>query len=295
MSDTVHLTQEELRQLQLIELEMIVEVDRICRKNHINYSLDGGTLLGAIRHKGFIPWDDDADVIFTRHEYARFYRACKRDLDTTRFFLQEYRTDSNYRWGYAKLRRKNTEFIRAGQEHMKYVTGVCIDVFVNDHVPDQPVLRKLYYGLNFCLKKISYSELGRVQADRKFMRGFYHLLYKIPRNAIFKTRNFFAAIANQRPTELISHLMYEYPSKETKYGMPSKCFEDYISVEFEGMTFQGFREYDLYLRLLYGDYMQLPPEDKRESHVPASKIELIDISLEDIQSRYARENMQISE
>ena len=70
MSKKVELSSEDLRTLQLIELEMIVEVDRICRNNGIQYSLDGGTLLGAARHKGFIPWDDDADVIFTRHEYA---------------------------------------------------------------------------------------------------------------------------------------------------------------------------------------------------------------------------------
>ena len=127
MSEKVELSQKDLRTLQLIELEMIVEVDRICKKNDIKYSLDGGTLLGAVRHKGFIPWDDDADLIFTRHEYAKFYRACKKDLDTSRFFLQEYRTDENYRWGYAKLRRKGTEFIRLNQEQMKYRTGVCIE------------------------------------------------------------------------------------------------------------------------------------------------------------------------
>ena len=118
MSEKVILSPEDLRTLQLLELEMLVEVDRICRKYGIEYSLDGGTLLGAVRHKGFIPWDDDADVIFTRHEYVRFCRACKKELDTERFFLQDYRTDPNYRWGYAKLRRKGTEFVRLGQEHM---------------------------------------------------------------------------------------------------------------------------------------------------------------------------------
>ena len=144
MGEKIKLSKKDLRNLQLIELEMIVEVDRICRKNHIKYTLDGGTMLGAVRHKGFIPWDDDADIVFTRHEYAKFYRACKRDLDTERFFLQEYRTDPFYRWGYAKLRRIGTEFIRAGQEHMKYRTGVCIDLFPVDNVRSEEHTSELH-------------------------------------------------------------------------------------------------------------------------------------------------------
>lgn len=286
MSEIVKLSEEDLRQLQLIELEMVAEVDRICRKNNIQYSLDGGTLLGAIRHNGFIPWDDDADVIFTRHEYAKFYKACKRDLDTSRFFLQEYRTDPNYRWGYAKLRRKGTEFIRVNQENMRYVTGVCIDVFVNDNVPDNKVLRNMYYGLNFAIRKILYSELGRTQADNALIRQWYKALYLIPRNACFKVRNIFAAICNHFDTELVSHLMFPYPRKECKYGMPSECFKEYIDVEFEGMTFKAFKQYDKYLKLLYNNYMELPPVEKRKGPGEASRIELIDISLEEIQERY---------
>lgn len=291
MSEIVKLSPEDLRILQLIELEMIVEVDRICRKNHIHYSLDGGTLLGAVRHKGFIPWDDDADVIFTRHEYAKFFRACKKDLDTSRFFLQEYRTDPYYRWGYAKLRRKGTEFIRVNQEAMKYKTGVCIDVFVNDNVPDGPVMRRAYYGLNFAIRKILYSELGRTQSDSFLLRQWYKLLYLIPRDSMFSLRNFFAAMCNRHSTELVSHLMYPYPREACKYGMPSECFRDYIELEFEGMKFSAFRQYDRYLTLLYNRYMELPPVEKRKGPGEASCIELIDITLEEIQERYRRENI----
>ena len=93
----IELTDRELRQLQLNLLEMLIEIDRICRRYHIKYSLDGGTLLGAVRHGGFIPWDDDIDVSMRREEYRKFYRACRKDLERSRFFLQEYRTDQHYR------------------------------------------------------------------------------------------------------------------------------------------------------------------------------------------------------
>ena len=77
----VNIEGELLRKLQMTELEMIIEVDRICRKHQIQYSLDGGTLLGAIRHNGFIPWDDDADLVMLRDEYEKFYNVCMKELD----------------------------------------------------------------------------------------------------------------------------------------------------------------------------------------------------------------------
>lgn len=291
MQEKIVLSPEELRQLQLTELEMIVEVDRICRKYQIQYSLDGGTLLGCIRHQGFIPWDDDADVIFTRHEYAKFFKACKKELDTERFFLQDYRTDKNYRWGYAKLRRKNTEFVRKGQENMHYRTGVCIDVFVVDNVPDSPLLRRIYYGINFFIRKVMYSEWGQTAEDSAAMRALYRLLYKIPKDSMFRLRNVLASAANRKKTKLKSHLLFPYPSKACKYGMPAECFEEVEEREFEGMRFPVFKQYDEYLTLLYGDYMALPPVEKRGSHA-STKIELLPITLEEIQKRYREENQR---
>ncbi len=296
MNEKVTLTPEELRNLQLIELEMLEEVDRICRKNHIEYSLDGGTLLGAVRHKGFIPWDDDADVIFTRHEYAKFFGACKKELDTARFFLQDYRTDKEYRWGYAKLRRKGTELVRLGQEHMKFHTGVYIDIFVVDHVPDGYFMRRLYYGVNFCIRKVLYSELGMVAEKKAFMRMFYRILHKLSKDKVFHIRNCLAAWYNRKETELTSHLLYQYPSKESKFGMPTECFRHYCDMEFEGMQFRGFADYDTYLTLLYHDYMTLPPVEKRNHDAgAASTVKLFDITLEEIWERKRISDRELEE
>ena len=289
MGEKVTLSPAKLRNLQLIELEMLVEVDRICRKYNIEYSLDGGTLLGAVRHKGFIPWDDDADVIFTRHEYARFCRACRKELDKERFFLQNYQTDKDYRWGYAKLRRKGTELVRLGQEHMKFHTGVYIDVFVVDHVPDEYLARRLYYFANFCIRKVLYSELGMKTEKNALMRMFYRMLYRIPKDTMFHIRNCLAASCNKNDTNLVSHLLYLYPSRESKYGMPAECFKQYRDIEFEGMQFRAFADYDTYLTLLYHDYMTLPPLEKRNHDAgAASAIKLFDITLEEIHERYRK-------
>ena len=125
-----------LRKIQMIQLEMLEEVDRICKKCNIHYNIIAGTLLGAVRHGGYIPWDDDADVAMLRKEYEKFRKACKTELDTTRFEFQDDRRTKGYRWGYGKLRRKDTLFLREFQEHMPYFQGIFIDVFPLDAVPD---------------------------------------------------------------------------------------------------------------------------------------------------------------
>ena len=268
----IKLEGELLRKLQMTELEMLIEVDRICRKYDIKYSLDGGTLLGAIRHNGFIPWDDDADVVMLRPEYDKFYKACRKELDTERFFLQEYRTDKKYRWGYSKMRRNGTIFLREGQEHVKCNQGVFIDIFVYDSVPDQPIIRRLHLFLCYCIRKGLYSEVGRKNAGNRLLQLWYELLYQIPRNVWFFWIGEIAHKTNKKRHELVRHMTYPY-RRECRYGLPRECFDEYIEKDFEGYWFKVFKNYDLYLSRLYGDYMVLPPEDKRKIH-PVSKIKL---------------------
>lgn len=262
-----------LRKLQMTELEMVTEVDRICRKHNIQYSLDGGTLLGAIRHNGFIPWDDDADIIMLREEYEKFYEACKKELDAERFFLQDYRTDEHYLWGYAKMRRNNTTFLREGQEHVKCHTGVCIDIFYCDNVPDNLLLRKLHFFYCYCIRKGQYSTVGRKVEKSLFLRAWYFLVSRIPRNFWFRQLEFLADKTNRKKTMLVRHVTYPMP-KSCRYGIPQKFFEEHIEKDFEGHLFKVFKQYDEYLKMLYGDYMVLPSPANRQVH-PASKVELI--------------------
>ena len=168
----IHLNNEQLRQLQMIELEMLLEVDRICKKCGIKYTIIAGTLLGSIRHKGFIPWDDDADIGMLREEYEKFRQACKTELDKTRFYFQDNRNTKGYRWGYGKLRRKNTVFMREYQEHMPYKQGVFIDIFPMDGIPDNYILRTVHNFHCFCIRKILWSKVGKRADKSRIMRGW---------------------------------------------------------------------------------------------------------------------------
>ena len=270
MLNEIELTLEQLRKMQLVQLEMLIEVDRICRKFNIRYSLDGGTLLGAVRHKGFIPWDDDIDLIMERKEYEKFYAICEKELDTTRFFLQEHRTDEYYCVGYPRLRRKNTIYLRAGHEHMKYQTGIFIDIFVLDGVPDNKLIRPIHRFWCFCLRKMLWAESGQVIHEKLLMRKWYKILAKIPKNWIFNRIAALERAYNQHSTELVSHLTHPYPSKSCLYGIPRNLLEEYTELVFEDKKFLAVKNYKEYLTLLYGDYMKLPPVEKQKVHIHLS-------------------------
>lgn len=269
----VRLTNEQLKKLQLIELEMLKEIDRICRKYNIKYSLDGGTLLGAIRHKGFIPWDDDADIVMLRSEYEKFYKACQKELDREKFFLQEFRTDSEYRWGYSKMRRRGTIFLREGQEHIKCVQGIFVDIFICDNVPDNFFLKRMYWMICYCVRKGLYSVVGKNKKEGIFKVCCYRVLSKVPRGCWEDIIYIISKQWIKVRTKNVAHITYPYP-KSCKYGVPRKCFESYTERNFEGHSFKVFENYDLYLKLLFGEYMKLPPVNKRKTH-PVSKIRLI--------------------
>lgn len=266
----IQLTTQQLRQMQLIQLEILIEFDKICKQNRIAYSLDGGTLLGAIRHKGFIPWDDDIDVIMLRSEYERFFQACDNELDQSRFFLQDDKTDPHYRLGYSRLLRKGTVYQRAGHEHMKYKRGVFIDIFVLDNVPDTAAFRAIHQFTCYCLRKMLWAESGKVLHPSMLKRKWFKLLSKIPRDFIFQLLDKISRLMNKKDKELVRHMTYPYP-KRCKYGIKRRYFEELTEVTFEGCTFLGSSHYGEYLTDLYGsDYMELPPSEKRQPRIHLS-------------------------
>ncbi|MGN0653414.1 MAG: phosphorylcholine transferase LicD [Oscillospiraceae bacterium] len=261
-----------LRQLQMIQLEMLEEVDRICKKCGIKYNIIAGTLLGAVRHGGYIPWDDDADVALLRPEYEKFRKACKTELDKTRFVFQDHRNTKGYRWGYGKIRRKNTLFLREFQEKMPYFQGVFIDVFPLDNVPDNYMLRSVHNFICFGIRKFLWSEVGQYAEKNVVKRYVYSLMAKVPLKIIFNIYTVLMEVGNRHKTKWVRILTFPTPNK--MYGYKRKWYEKSADIVFEGKVFSGIKDFDEYLSFKFGDYMKLPPVEKRKIH-PVSKLKLL--------------------
>jgi len=263
----ITLDEEQLHQLHEVELELLVEFDRICRKYDILYSIDGGTLLGAVRHGGFIPWDDDADVIMNRKAYQKFKRVVKRELDTEKFYFQDMFVTEGYRWGYGKLRKKNTEFVRLDQEYMPYKQGVFLDVFVCDYVPENYGHRCLVNFVCYIFRKFFYSEVGRHKGKR-ISRGIYSLMSMVPEKSLKKLYLCYIVHRNKRESRYVKCLTF--PACNSFYGYKREWYEDTEDIEFEGRNLKACKKRKEYLSFLYGDYMSIPPKEKRKTH-PVSK------------------------
>lgn len=266
---------EDFRRMQLLQLDMLVELDRVCRENGISYQIGYGTLLGAIRHKGYIPWDDDADILMLREEYEKF-KKCINQLDASVCYFQDHDTDSEYRWGYGKLKRTGTKYVRLGQEHMKCNNGVFIDIFPLDDVPDSIVGQLLQDFHCYCLRKIMWSEVGKYE-KRGPLRIWYKLLSYIPVEWVFKQVSIYAFRSKNNSPNKVRTLtfpsmgkMYYKHSFRERYGAPKEWFINSSVFSFEGHKFYGSKYYDEYLTFVYGNYMELPPEDKRQQHSPVS-------------------------
>jgi lipopolysaccharide cholinephosphotransferase len=255
----------------MVELEMLIEVDRICRKCEIKYQIFAGTMLGAIRHKGFIPWDDDADIALMRSEYEKFREACKTELDTTRFYFQDQTATEGYRWGYGKIRRKDSLFLRENQSHMPYEQGIFIDIFPIDGVPDHYLLRCLHCLHCYCIRKVLWSAVGRFADKSKWKRMWFSLLYKIPHKAVLAHYQKLIQKVNAKKTRLVRMSLFPAPNKN--YGSKREWFEESAEIQFENHIFYGAKDYDNYLKFTYGTYMEFPPIAQRKVHpVVAIKI-----------------------
>lgn len=253
------LTDNELRVLQKEELSILKEIDRICEKYNITYYIVGGTLLGAVRHKGFIPWDDDIDIGMYRNDYKRFEKACEKELGKD-FFLQTVNTDPFYYQRMPKVRKNNTSIITESTlRNPEMHNGVFVDIFMLDY-ERKPLTSKCdrKFKLNRRLMNI-FSK----KALRKYNNNLKDAVVRIiPRWFINFIENIF--VAGKKEKEYTVNYTSIYGLK--KQTFPSNYYSDGVKVQFEDNYFNAPKEYIKILESIYGDYMQLPPIEKRGVH-----------------------------
>lgn len=259
----------ETDELKRIMLNMLIEFQAYCEKHKLQFFLDSGTLLGAIRHKGFIPWDDDMDICMLRPEYDRLLQLIKKGPISDHITVE---LPDDGLFAYAKIIDTRTVLIEY-PETLRSVINVYIDLFPKDGHPDEE-----YQARRHCRKAVffykcywfnKYSVKVWKRQPNFLKRIIAHLVGPVVEDSTW-------------PLHKAEMIAKKYDVTKSKYcssilaggirgRVPVECFSSAVEVEFEGHTFPAMVGYDQYLRKLYedinnGDYMILPPEDKRITH-----------------------------
>ena len=250
----------ELKKLQDMVYEIFCEFDRICRKHNIKYSMEGGTLLGAVKYKDFVPWDDDIDVVMVRKEYEKFLEIAPEELDT-KFFIQSYNNVSEFPLNYAKLCLNGTEIFDYDYSHLKNMNhGIFIDIFPVDNViPEKLSKQCSKIGIFTGARKTKLKAI-RPKGIRKLVYGGLSVL---PMSVLIKAVDKACKKYNGKETGYI----YEVCNSNKKFK-PLKADVYYTLTEltFRDKNFLAVANYDDFLKSRFGEnYMnELPSEDKRK-------------------------------
>lgn len=247
-------------------LEILKDVDSFCQKNSIKYFLTSGTLIGAIRHKGFIPWDDDIDIAMLREDYEVFVRTYSSSKDYYKLLSLE--TDRKYAFPFAKVVDDRVALVENVSKRVEI--GAYLDVFPIDNCPGESASEacKTIDDMNY-LRTLRDLKNIRLSKKRSFWKNAILAFCKLL--TIFISKRLVAELTSKKAKKnRYCECKYVAGLTNTTYGhgeiIPKECFRNVIDVEFENCFFKAPEGYDLILTSYYGDYMKLPPEEKRVSH-----------------------------
>ena len=253
-----------------ILLAYILEIDRICKKHDIKYFLAGGTLLGAIRHKGFIPWDDDADVMMLREDYDKFVKVAQQELPSN-MFVQNPKTEKLNHHVFTKIRIDNTLF--ATKHTGKFLdmhNGIFVDILSQDNTSNNKVIQNLHIYATLIFRSMVFNKWARKPMKTG---GNHPILCKVANFIKDRCPFKFLEFIQDNTITLFknnkkSKYLYDGMGRNLRRGVfPKEWLEEVIYVDFEGYKLPVPKYYDEYLTYLYGDYMQMiPVSQRRVSH-----------------------------
>lgn len=249
-------------------LEMLTEIDRICKKHSISYLLFAGTMLGAVRHQGFIPWDDDLDVIMRRPDYERFLKLAPSELDSEAFYLQKEFSE-HWPMFFSKLRKNGTTCLeRYYPKDPEMHQGVYVDIFPADNLADGKLLRRLQFWSSKVVIAKSLDRRGYL-TDSFGKQCFILLCRFLPGKPFAR----FVQLRKADHSSLV-HSFFGGASRYEKNIYPRAWFENVVTLPFETGTFPVSAEYDEMLTRLYGDYRTPLREDARGRKIHAEFVDL---------------------
>lgn len=273
--ELVELTPELLRELQLKQMDMLVYFRNFCEKNNLTFYLIGGSLIGALRNGGFVPWDDDIDVMLPRPDYERLSKLWKEQESNERFEL--LRTDDKIFTGniFTTLTDKNYTLVKANQTERDIPHGLVMDIFPLDSAPDNPLRRtiQLFWTMIYSLflaQIVPENHGGIVGLGSRVLLGIFkddkirRKIWQYAEKQISK----YKFEDNKYVTELCSGPKWMIP----KY--PKEIYKGVTYVTFEGERMPCMSGYDKYLTMVFGNYMQPPPKEEQRPHHEIAYLDL---------------------
>lgn len=259
--------QEVLRRVRLTQLEIAKEIRRVCEENDIQYFLAHGSFLGAVRHGGFIPWDDDMDMGMLRRDYEKFCRIAPSSLKPD-YCLQNWYTEPNYGLPFAKVMKRNTLYLENKKTRRLENNGIYVDIFPYDYAPEDPHVRNRLTAEMLSIYRVKLMKSGYkpwLEDDRiVWKKRIGYLYYQL--KSLFVSQQ---SLARDYDTLAVavhdSEVICERNGRTKLDCYDRSCVEELAEYTFEGEIFKGPKNYDQYLTNLYGDYMVLPPENQREN------------------------------
>ncbi|MGM0123412.1 lipopolysaccharide cholinephosphotransferase [Enterococcus sp. AZ194] len=263
-----------LRKVQLAELAIIDEIVRICNENGITYYISGGTYLGAVRHNGFIPWDDDADIAMPRKQFDRFLEIAQKELQAN-FELKDYRFDLGYPYYVPKVVDNSVLLLDRSTVDEKIIPA-WVDIFPLDGLPSNAI-RAYFHKKILLFKRYMYnmSSFNQIVKVNKKNRPLLEKIFVW----IGKNTNLFNKLNSKKIMDSITRSLKRFPEDKSDTYMnfmgsykfksilnKKNIYGDGADYSFEGRYFNGPKNYHEYLTQIYGDYMQIPDESEQNKH-----------------------------